>query len=578
MEGLELPGYRASSPVERLERDSRSLPRYACDVLVVGSGSAGLSAALTAAEAGRHVMVLCKGALSNTNTWWAQGGMAAAVSREDSPEFHGGDTLEVGYGLCEADVVQALTRGGPSAVDWLLGSGMQFDREPGGALSLGREGGHRVPRVLHSGGASTGQELQRVLSARARNQRGVDLFEHVHAVDLLRDEHGRISGLIALRRAGKGANAEPVLFQAPSVVLATGGGGQIFRETTNPSLATADGVAMALRVGAELQDLEFVQFHPTILYLAGAARFLISEITRGAGAVLRDRTGEAFMEHMHPSRDLAPRDVVSRAIFRRMIDSQDTHVYLDLTAVSDANARFPGLARISREFGMDLARDPIPVRPAVHYMVGGIRTDLRGRSSEPGLWCVGECASTGFHGANRLASNSLLEGLVHGRMVGKDAAEDAGDRRPVRLALPERGRRPSRDAELNLTDMTYSLKSLMWREVGIEREEAGLLDAARRLETWDGYLARLGPFSPEGVEVVNMVQVGLAIALAARFREESRGTHFRQDFPEQAEHWRRHSLLKVDAGGLHCGVRPVPGGPGDPNAPGAESNETELRS
>lgn len=570
MEKLDLPGYRASSPLERLERDARSLPRYACDVLVIGSGSAGLSAALTAAEAGRHVMVLCKGALSNTNTSWAQGGMAAAVGADDSPEFHSGDTFEVGYGLCEPEVVERFTREGASAVDWLLQAGMQFDRAPDGSVAVGREGGHRVARVLHSGGAATGMEMQRVLSARARNQRGIDLFEQVHAVELLRDENGRVAGLVALRRASRSASPEPVIFQAPSVVLATGGGGQIFRETTNPSLATADGVAMAMRAGAELQDLEFVQFHPTILYLAGAARFLISEITRGAGAVLRDRSGAAFMEQMHPSRDLAPRDVVSRAIFRRMVESQDTHVYLDLTEVEGAAARFPGLARITHEFGMDLGRDPIPVRPAVHYMVGGIRVDLNGRTSVPGLWAVGECASTGFHGANRLASNSLLEGLVHGRLVGLDAAQEGEGRRPIRLDLPERGRRPGRDAELNLTDMTYSLKSLMWREVGIEREGSGLEESARRLETWDGYLARLGPFTPEGVEVVNMVQVGLAISLAARFREESRGTHFRRDFVEQQHHWTCHSLLRVDAGGLHTGTRPVAG----QEAPGPEGART----
>lgn len=495
-------------------------------------------------------MVLCKGALSNTNTWWAQGGMAAAMGADDSPEFHMGDTLEVGYGLCEPQVVDAFTRGGPAAVQWLLDSGMQFDRAPHGSLALGREGGHRVARVLHSGGAATGRELQRVLSARARNTRGVDLFENVHAVDLIRDENGRVAGLLALRRANPGARPEPVLFQAGAVILATGGGGQIFRETTNPALATGDGLAMALRAGAELQDLEFVQFHPTILYLAGAARFLISEITRGAGATLRDRRGVAFMADAHPSGDLAPRDVVSRAIFRQMIEHEDTHVYLDLTQVEDSHARFPGLSRITREFGMDLARDPIPVRPAVHYMVGGIRAELSGQTSLPGLWAVGESASTGFHGANRMGSNSLLEGLVHGRMVGRSAANATANPPRVRLALPARGKRPREGAELNLADMTYSLKSLMWRQVGIERDGLGLQDALRSLETWEGYLARLGPFSPEGVEIVNMVQVGAAISLSGLFREESRGTHYRRDFPEQRDEWRRHSRLCLDASGL----------------------------
>lgn len=499
--------------------------------------------------------------------------MAAAVGAEDSSSFHAGDTLEVGYGLCEPSVVARITEGGASAVEWLLGSGMQFDRDPGGCLELGREGGHRVARVLHSGGASTGQELQRVLSARARNHRGVDLFEQVHAVDLLREEGGRIAGLLALRSSAPGVRPEPVLFRAGAVVLATGGGGQIFRETTNPALATADGVAMAMRAGAELQDLEFVQFHPTILYLAGAARFLISEITRGAGAVLRDRQGRAFMENAHPLKDLAPRDVVSRAIFRTMVASQDTHVYLDLSAVQDSNARFPGLARIAREFGMDLARDPIPVRPAVHYMVGGIRCGLDGRTSLPGLWAVGECASTGFHGANRLASNSLLEGIVHGRLVGADAAEVAVAGRQARLQLPLRGRRPGGAAELNLTDMTYSLKSLMWREVGIERSAEGVCDAARRLETWEGYLARLGPFTPAGVEVVNMVQVGLAISLSAQFREESRGVHWRSDFPEQRPEWRCHSVLHVDGAGLHLQRRAVAGQA--PTSSASSGNQSE---
>jgi L-aspartate oxidase len=557
MSPAELHAFLPASPLRRLEVSAASLPVYRCDVLVIGSGAAGLSTALTAADGGSSVFVLSKGALSNTNTSHAQGGMAAAIGADDSPDFHIGDTLEVGYGLCEPNVVDAFAREGPEAVEWLLRSGMQFDRQPDGKLALGREGGHRVARVLHSGGAATGQEMQRVLSARARNHRSVQLFEHVAAVDLLKDESGRVGGLLALR-GGNGRKAEPVLFEAGAIVMATGGGGQIFRETTNPELATGDGVAMALRAGAELQDLEFIQFHPTILYLAGAARFLISEITRGAGAVLRDRDGVAFMDSAHPSRDLAPRDVVSRAIFRCMIQHQDTHVYLDLTDVEDPAARFPGLNRITRQFGMDLTKDPIPVRPAVHYMVGGVRSEMSGQTSLPGLWAVGECASTGFHGANRMGSNSLLEGLVQGRMTGRAIAKQ-GHGRGSGFALPARGKRPQASTLLNLTDMTYSLKSLMWRQVGIERERDGLEDAVRRLETWEGFLARLGPFSREGVEVVNMVQVGAAITYSALFRHESRGTHFRSDFPEASEAWRMHTVLSTDGGGLHMRTRPVAG-------------------
>ena len=540
----------ATSPLQRLEVHLRSLPVYRADVLVIGSGVAGLSAALSAADLGKSVMVLSKGALSSSNTAHAQGGMAAALGEDDCAEFHAGDTLDLGYGLCDARVVEEFTLAAPESVRWLLKAGMQFDRDPSGGLSLGMEGGHRVPRVLHSGGAATGQELQRVLSARGRNHRLIDLFENLTAVELLKDDHGRVRGLLALRRTSNHRKAEPVLFEADAVVMATGGGGQIYRETTNPELATADGVAMGLRAGAKLQDLEFVQFHPTILYLAGAARFLISEITRGAGAVLRDSHGDAFMEDAHPRKDLAPRDVVSRAIFRRMLELKDTNVFLDLTHVEAPESRFPGLARITREFGIEMNRDLIPVRPAVHYMVGGIRADLEGRTSLPGLFAVGECASTGFHGANRMGSNSLLEGLVHGRMVGKVVANEASPHHS-KLALPDRGRKPLGSAQLNLTDMTYSLKALMWRQVGIERDQQGLEDASRSLQAWEGFLSRLGPFTPEGVEVVNMVQVGAAITASALFREESRGTHYRTDFPQTEGGWQLHSVLNPLEDGLH---------------------------
>ena len=547
-----------TSPLGRLELQLRSLPVYRAEVLVIGSGVAGLSAALTAADLGKSVMVLSKGALSSSNTAHAQGGMAAALGPEDSADFHAGDTVEVGYGLCDSRVVEEFTHAGPEAVRWLLKAGMQFDRDPSGKLAMGMEGGHRVARVLHSGGAATGQELQRVLSARGRNHRHIDLFENLTAVELLKDEDGRVRGLLALRRHANSRRADPVLFEADSVIMATGGGGQIFRETTNPELATADGVAMAMRAGAKLQDLEFVQFHPTILYLAGAARFLISEITRGAGAVLRDSEGTAFMAGAHPRKDLAPRDVVSRAIFRRMLELEDTNVFLDLTHVDNPEARFPGLARITREFGMEMARDLIPVRPAVHYMVGGVQADLDGRTSLPGLFAVGECACTGFHGANRMGSNSLLEGLVHGRLIGKVVAEEPPSVRN-KLALPDRGRKPLGSAQLNLTDMTYSLKSLMWRQVGIEREQAGLEDACRSLQAWEGFLSRLGPFTPEGIEVVNMVQVGAAITYSALFRQESRGTHFRTDFPDTLPNWQIHSVLNSDSMGLNLAAKTVVG-------------------
>ncbi len=545
------------SPLARLTTPLRRLPVFRADVLVVGSGAGGLTTALTAASKGGHVMVLAKGELRETNTQEAQGGIAAAVGQGDDPELHAADTLRLGYGLAEADVVNALTAAAPAAMDWLNQAGMAFDRQPDGELALGREGGHRAARILHSGGTATGKELQRVLVSLVRQHARIDCFEHVMAVELLKDAEGEVTGVLALARTAGATRAEAVVFEAEAVVLATGGGGQIYRETTNPQLATGDGLAMALRAGAALRDLEFVQFHPTILYLAGAARWLISEVMRGAGAVLRDRDGNAFMAEFHQDKDLAPRDVVSRAIFRRMIEAGDTHVYLDLSAMDFPSKRFPMLARIAREFGIDIASQPIPVRPAVHYMVGGIRVDLQGQSSLPGLYAVGECASTGLHGANRMGSNSLLEGLVHGRMIGETLLDRPRRVRRFLAPAPGTSHRPHPNARLHLADMTYSLKSLMWRQVGIERDHTGLQDARERLDTWAGYLGRLGPFSPEGVEVMNMVQVGQAITRMASYREESRGAHFRQDFPETQTAWQCHTEASVHEGALHLSRVPV---------------------
>ena len=553
-------GCHPGSPLARMPYSLRRLPVFRADVLVVGSGVAGLATALSAAEKGGHVMVLCKGRIADTNTHYAQGGIAAAVGPNDDVELHAGDTLRLGYGISEAQVVEAITAAAPEAMDWLLESGMSFDREPSGNFSLGMEGGHRLPRILHSGGTATGKELQRVLAARAQQHPHIDFYPNTTAVELLKDSEDVVTGLVALTRQGSDGTFNPVLFEANSVVLATGGGGQIFRETTNPQLATADGLAMALRAGAVLQDLEFVQFHPTILYLAGAARFLISEVVRGEGAVLRDRNGVAFMSAFHPDADLAPRDVVSRAIFRRMIEAGDTNVFLDLAKVTNPECRFPGLARIASEFGIQIGADPIPVRPAVHYFVGGVAAALDGSTNVDGLYAVGECASTGFHGANRMGSNSLLEGLVHGRLVGDRILDRKRSvRRFVAPNLPDDHRAPA--AELNLTDMTYSLKSLLWRQVGIERDAAGLADAQERLDTWAHYLERLGPFTPEGVEVMNMVQVAQAITRSASFREESRGAHFRSDFPDTDPDWRVHSRLESTGNGLRISPELIPDSP-----------------
>ena len=551
-----LPG----SPLGRMPYPLRRLPVFRADVLVVGSGVAWLATALAAAETGGHVMVLSKGRITDTNTHYAQGGIAAAVGPDDDVVLHASDTLNLGYGLSDPLIVAAITSAAPAAMEWLADSGMAFDRESTGRFSLGKEGGHSMPRILHSGGTTTGKELQRVLAARANQHPHIDIYSYTTAVELLKDADGAVCGLVALARQGSDGIYTPVLFEADSVVMATGRGGQIFRETTNPQLATADGLAMALRAGATLRDLEFVQFHPTILYLAGAARFLISEVVRGEGAVLRDRQGYAFMPEFHADADLAPRDVVSRAIFRRIVDAGDTNVFLDLARVAEPAKRFPALARIASEFGISIGVDPIPVRPAVHYFVGGIAANLEGRTSLEGLYAVGECASTGFHGANRMGSNSLLEGLVHGRLVGARILEQKhSGRRFLSPHLSEDYGAPA--AELNLTDMTYSLKSLTWRQVGIERDAAGLLDAQQRLDTWANYLERLGPFTPEGVEVMNMVQVAQVITRSATFRKESRGAHFRSDFPERNEQWRVHSRLETTPGGLRISPELVPDSP-----------------
>jgi len=519
----------------------RQVPVYRFDVVVVGSGVGGSAAALAAANRGVSVAVVAKADLRESNTLYAQGGLAAVLAKPDSFASHVSDTLHVGCGLSEREAVEAVVRGGPESVERLLQMGAEFDREEDGGIQLSREGGHSHPRIVHAQGDATGMEIQRALCGGLANHPGITTFPFTFVIDLLTGPDGRAAGI--LTRTPRG---DLVAFGAAQVILATGGAGQIYRETTNPVIATGDGVALGFRAGAEVRDPEFVQFHPTCLYIAGAARVLISEIVRGAGGILRDRHGKRFMPEYHPAAELAPRDVVSRAVFARMVETNDTNVYLDLSGIAgDPHAHFPGISRICRFFGIDIARDPVPVRPGAHYMVGGLRSDLDGRTTLPGLWAVGECASSGLHGANRMGSNSLLEGLVLGSRAGSVAAREI-DGFDVLSMVPRRRPEPSRappNVRVNLEDLMYSLKSLMWRQMGVERNQAGMEDALSKIAFWTRAVGDLGGNDPRAWELINMLTVARLATLGALAREESRGVHYRTDFRELRPEWRKHTLV-----------------------------------
>lgn len=527
-------------PLHRVGVDLRRLPLFRFDVLVLGSGVAGASAALAAAESGAQVGLLTKAPLQETNTWYAQGGIATVIGGDDSFESHVEDTLRVGCGLSEREVVERIVREGPTALERLLSWGALFDRTDAGELARSREGGHSHARVLHAGGDATGQSIQRASVAALLAHPSISTFPEHFAVQLLSDHDGAVCGLLAITDRG-----ERVGFTASQVILATGGAGQLYRETTNPPVATGDGVAMAMRAGAIIRDPEFFQFHPTCLYIAGAARVLISEIVRGAGGVLRDRSGVRFMPQFHADAELAPRDVVSRAVGQRMHDLEDTHVFLDLNDVQgDPHLLFPNISRVCRFFGIDIARDSIPVRPGQHYMVGGIATDMDGRTNVPGLWAVGECASSGLHGANRMGSNSLLEGAVLGHTAGLKAAAGVHDvaRGAIRnLGEPERS--AATGIPFNLEDVTYALKSLMWRHVGVRRDGSRLEEALPQIDLWTRAVGQLGRSGPATWELLNMLDLARLCILGALGREESRGVHFRADFPDTEASWGMHTCV-----------------------------------
>ena len=534
--------------------DGARTPVLRTDVLVIGAGVAGSTAALAAAELGVSVLLLSKVPVSDSNTAWAQGGMAAVLGEHDSVDLHVADTLRVGAGLTDRDVARRVISEGSDVIDDLIRIGAKFDAESTGRLELSREGGHSVSRVVHAHGDSTGAEIQRALASQVAKHPRIVFKVGAFTRDLVVSE-GRCVGAITQ------IDGIDMAVEAPAVLLASGGAGQVYRETTNPMGACGDGVAAAFRAGAELAGMEFYQFHPTTLYIAGASRFLISEVVRGAGATLRDRHGERFMSSVHPDAELAPRDVVSRAILDRMVATGDTHVYLDLSTVrGDPRQLFPTISRICASFDIDVTRDPIPVRPGAHYMIGGVATDRDGRSSVPGLYAAGETASSGLHGANRLASNSLLEGAVLGRSAGRASAQFAISNPsadlPKFVAGPRRMENPPR---LHLDDMLYSLKSLMWRDVGLKRTEQGLADALHRVLLWHRYVMHAGVTTRQAFEIANMLTVSVLVTSSALTRNESRGTHFRSDRPKRDdEAWSRSVFMsRDDDGGIHTRLGPL---------------------
>ena len=528
------------SPRYLVPFDPKCVVHRFVDVLIIGGGLAGLRAAL-AVDPALAVLVVTKDSLKQSNSTAAQGGIAGVMDPEDCFEDHINDTLRAGGNLCDPAVVEMVVREAPERIDELIRWGTHFDLREGN-LALGREGGHSHHRIVHALGDATGKEVMRAVIERTTQLTNVDTAEHAFTLDLLTHDGVCRGALVWNPQHGK------TFVWAKQTILCSGGAGQIYRETTNPEVATGDGLAMAWRAGAELRDMEFMQFHPTVLYIAGSSRNLITEAMRGEGARLIDRQGHRFMPEYDERAELAPRDIVSRAIVAQMEKTRHPNVYLDLSHL-DADrvrGRFPGIAAICGEFGIDIAKIPIPVRPGAHYMIGGVTVDQLGHTSLPGLWAAGEVTSSGLHGANRLASNSLLEGLVFGAHAGRGASAAAATMADDFRAIPLVNRALVDSGELlDLTDIRNSLKSLMWRSAGVRREGGELAEAAENIDHWCSYVLARQFADPEGWELQNMLTVARITIAAAAARQETRGVHLRTDFPATDDaHWRRRIAFR----------------------------------
>ena len=558
--------------------DKLGLPRYLtnfalkevshrfADVLIIGGGLAGLRAALEVDPA-LTVIVITKDVIRQSNSTYAQGGIAGVLHPEDKVEWHVRDTMTAGGNLCDLGTVETVIRQAPERIKELIEMGTQFDREPAATddlgvdsddalppeLTLGREGGHSHNRIIHANGDATGAEIMRAVIGKVRASNNIQVVENAFTLDLLTWEDRCRGAVVAEETNGekqKSKNPKQTLFWALETILCTGGAGQLFRETTNPSVATGDGHAMAYRAGVELRDMEFMQFHPTVLYIAGSSRSLITEAVRGEGAWLVDVHGERFMQDYDDRLELAPRDVVSQSIVTQMEKTNWPNVFLSLKHLDadHVRARFPGIAKAVAEFGLDITCDPIPVRPGAHYMIGGITIDDVGRTSLSGLWAAGEATSSGLHGANRLASNSLLEGLVYGVSAAENATRAVlqSQQRPLKVFPISSQDLHETQSPLDIDDIRNSLKSLLWRSAGVRRDGKSLSAAKEQIEMWQTYVLAQELPDAAGWELQNMLTVGKLMCAAALKREESRGVHLRTDFPEaDDQNWRKHICFRA---------------------------------